>query len=379
MNEIQGLVGEAREIRIAIISPKAYPVFNDSVTGTYGGAEIALSLVARQLSNFDQLNVEVLVGDYDQPECENVDKLRLHKALDSRGGDFRNLLHLLSVMKKVDADIYIQRTLSVASALIALHCRLRRRRFVYWVAHDHETDGGHPLYRNVFTRMAVRMLFQLASHVIVQNDYEASELNRRFPGTQCTLIKKGIELPEESSSGEEIYDAIWVGRCDEWKNPEAFIQLAMKHPDRRFLMICPPALGKESYHQEILNQASLCANLEAKDRTHNFEVLNLIRASRIFCMTSVQEGDWPVVVLEAASLRKPILSLFLEYSGLVDKYKGGRTFHGNFAEFSKEFGGLVEDECRRRAMGDGAFRYIKEVHDVGKQTAQLMKLINELT
>lgn len=366
-------------MKIAIVAPKIYPVFTQSKDDTYGGAEIALSLVARELSKLEDMDIQILVGDYGQAETEKIGEITLRRSLDAQGNALNNCLRLLSTMNAADADVYIQRTLTVASALIALYCRIFQRRFIYWVAHDNETDGGHPLYRRPITRLAIRLLFKLASHVIVQNEYENVQLKKRFPGVICSVVKKGIVSPAELLSVNEVYDAIWVGRCDDWKNPEAFVQLASNHPPMRFLMICPPALGKEYHHHQFSRTASCYPNLEVRGRTSNLEVLELIQKSKIFCITSSQEGDWPVVVLEAASLRKPVLSLHLDYEGLVADYDGGICCHGDFASLSSEFEMLIGNDRRRAEMGIGAYEYVKDVHDVRKQTLKLVKLINDLS
>ena len=365
-------------MKIAIIAPKAYPVFKQSVNGTYGGAEIALSLVARELCQLDDMSVHMLVGDYGQNDTESVGRITFHRSLSHESGAFVNSINLLSAINKVEAQIYVQRTLTAASALIALYCRVRRRRFIYWVAHDSETDGGHPLYRRAVTRFLVRLLFRVASLVVVQNDYEKEQLVAQYPGVRCAVIKKGIELPEDMPSGENDYDAVWVGRCDEWKNPEDFLRLAEAYPDRKFLMICPSALGKESLHQKIVSAASHLDNLDMRDRTRHSYVLALVGRSKVFCITSSQEGDWPNVVLEAASLKRPVLSLHLDYEGLVSDFQGGTSCDGNFELFSKEFGRLMDDQTSRIAMGNGAYRYVKNIHDVEIQTEKLVRLINEL-
>lgn len=366
-------------MKVAIIAPKAYPVFDQSTVDTYGGAEVALSLVARELSKVEDFDIHMLVGDYGQPDVKRIGAVTLHRSLVSNAGPLRNGLRLISKMNSVDADIYIQRTLSVASTVIALYCRVRRRRFVYWVAHDDETDGGNRLYRNKLTLPLVNLMFNTASHVIVQNDYEREQLAKRFPRVSCFVVKKGMELPHDSLRTEEKYDAIWVGRCDEWKNPEAFVELAKGRSAYRFLMICPPAVGKEDDHRGLISSASGCSNLEIRGRTGNREVLELMNASRMLCITSTQEGDWPVVVLEAASLRKPILSLHLNYSGLIDEYGGGYFCQGDVSILASEFTRMMADESLRKRLGNGAYSYVNDVHDVRKQTAKLVDLINDIS
>lgn len=366
-------------MKIAIVAPKAYPAFNRSAVDTFGGAEIAMSGIACNLARIDGIDVDVLVGDYGQPDVERLEGVALHRCLVSRAGPLRNVLRLLSTMKSVDADIYMQRTLSLGSTLIAVFCSLSRRRFIYWVAHDSESDGGHPLYHNLLTSPLVKLMYKTASHVIVQNEYEHDQLVRRFPGISCSVIKKGMVLPLDSPLVAATYDAVWVGRCDEWKNPEAFIRLAKECRSFRFLMVCPPALGKEDYHREVIASASGCDNLDIRGRTANNDVLDLVAASSVFCFTSKQEGDWPTVVLEAASLKKPILSLDLNYAGLIDEFAGGRFCEGDQSRFADELRTIIENDVLREKMGNGAYDYVRRSHNAQTQTAKLVRVINELS
>lgn len=364
--------------KIGIVAPKIYPVLKESAIDTFGGAEVALSMVARELSRRAEFDVHVLVGDYGQEKVESLDRLTLHRALDSHAGLLRNALRLLSTINSAGARVYIQRTLAVASAVIAMYCWLTGRRFVYWVAHDGETDGTHGLYKSWPTASLIHLMFRLSSHVIVQNDYERDQLIKRIPGIRCTLIKKGIALPKSGSFREKDIDAIWVGRCDEWKNPEAFIELAAEYRDRRFVMICPPAEGKDSYHRQVLARTETFQNLEVKGRTANAEVLDLVSRSHLFCITSSKEGDWPNVVLEAASLRIPVLALAINYEGLIDKFGGGRFCGGSLVRLFEEFQSMICDPDVRSKMGNGAYQYVRETHDVRKETAKLVGLLNDI-
>jgi len=364
--------------RIAIVAPKMYPVLKQSAIDTFGGAEVAMALVARQLSQRPDLDVHVLVGDYGQGEEERIQGLTLHRSLKSDAGTLGNATKLLASLRNVDAQVYIQRTLTIASTVIALYCKAKRRKFIYWVAHDGETDGAHPLYKKRTTSVLVDLMFRLASHVIVQNKYEEEQLQKRVAGIRCTLIKKGIHLPAEPAEDQESIDALWVGRCDEWKNPEAFIDLAREHNDFRFSMICPAAQGKEEYHRQVESCASGCSNLDFRGRTANHEVLEQMRQSKVFCITSSQEGDWPNVVLEAASLRKPILSLALNYDDLITKYEGGRFSNGRYTIFAEEFRSMMRDSERRKEMGNGAYDYVRETHNTQDQISKLTRLLNGL-
>lgn len=364
-------------MKIAIVSPKLYPVLVESSTASFGGAEVALAQIARELARTGQFDVHAIVGDYGQARMTRVDEVAVHRGMLAGAGAVRNGFKLFRTIADVDADVYVQRSLAVATTLIGLFCRLRGKRFVYWVAHDGETDGSHPLSRSRLTGWWVRLMYRTASRIVVQNEYEREQIAMRFPRTKSVLIKKSIVSREPSRDAKRI-DAIWVGRCDDWKNPQAFIRLARNNPGSRFEMVCPPAVHKEDRYVETLREAQNCPNLEFHGRVAHRVVLQLMNESRLFCITSSQEGDWPNVVLEAASVGLPVLSLSLNYTGLIDEFGGGVYCHDDEREMRREFARLVHDDDELASLGRGARDYVRSVHDVGRQTSKLVEALNGL-
>ncbi|MCG8369879.1 MAG: glycosyltransferase, partial [Proteobacteria bacterium] len=318
-----------------------------------------------------------VVGDYGQARTARVDGVAIHRGMLAGAGAVRNGCRLFRAIADVDADVYMQRSLAVATTLIALFCRLRGKHFVYWVAHDGETDGSHPLSRSRLTGWWVGLMYRTASRIVVQNEYERERLSTRFPRARCILIKKGIVVRERSRDAKRI-DAIWVGRCDDWKNPQAFIRLARNNPARRFEMVCPPAVDKEDRYVETRREAQSCPNLEFHGRIAHRAVLQLMNESRLFCITSSQEGDWPNVVLEAASLGLPVLSLSLNYPGLIDEFGGGVYCHDDEREMGRQFERLLRDDDELASLGRGARNYVRSVHDVARQTSKLLEALDGL-
>ena len=149
--------------RIAIIAPKMYPVLTESGTDTFGGAEVALSVVAAELARSGEFDVHVLVGDYGQEDVVHLGGITLHRALRSDAGFLGNAYRLLACLHEVNAGLCLQRTLAVASSVLAVYCKFTRKRFVYWVAHDGETDGQHSLYSNPITAFLVRLMYKYIS------------------------------------------------------------------------------------------------------------------------------------------------------------------------------------------------------------------------
>jgi glycosyltransferase involved in cell wall biosynthesis len=173
----------------------------------------------------------------------------------------------------------------------------------------------------------------------------------------------------------KTYDGIWVGRCDTWKRPELFLKLAENNPDKKFIIICPPATKKDEYFTLIKNQAQTLKSLEFVDFSTQKDVYFYLAKSKVFCFTSEKEGDWPMVVLEAAATGLPILSYNLSYGDLVEKYHGGFNCQGDFSLLNDRFSTIVENPEMCKTMGNNAYKYIFEHHNIKINANEFLRII----
>ena len=365
-------------MKICFISPKSYPLFNPEVKATFGGAEVQMSTLAKACAHDVSLDVHVMVADFGQADQEQREGCHVWKALNFKNNPLRQILDFSKIFKQIDADVYIQRTLTLYSGIIARYTsRTMKKRFIYMVAHDMETDGTHPLYRKPFISWLAKNVFRHADCVVVQNEYEKAQLLRSHPGLVVVIFKKPIDEGIYRLQAKKKYDGIWVGRCDDWKKPEAFLSMCKALPENSFVMIAPPATGKQAYFEKIKSVAAGLPNVTFYDFLPNKEVRVQLAESRIFCMTSTQEGDWPMVVLEAAASGLPIVSLHVNYDGLIDECGGGIYCNNDTHTLAVSMERLCRDDDLYVSMSSGARTYIARYHAIDTQMEKFKELLHD--
>jgi glycosyltransferase involved in cell wall biosynthesis len=363
-------------MKICFIAPKAYQLFNPKIKSTFGGAEVQLSLLAKELAKDQKLDINFMVADYGQKSKELINNVKIWKSLNFKKNILSQVFSFFKIFNKINADIYIQRTLTPQSGIIALYCKLKRKKFVYMVAHDRETDETHELYNDFIKSFLAKLTFKLASKIIVQNEYELINLKKRYPKKKISILKKGLKI-NDFKKNKMRYDAIWVGRCEIWKNPEIFLEMAKAFPKNKFLMICPKATNKEEYFKEILKKASNLKNLNFIEFIENNKITELLYQSKVFIFTSNQEGDWPMTILEATSCCVPVISSKLNYDYLIDKYNGGIYCNNNFNKLKESFKDLILNNKKLKEYSKNAYKYAKDYHNIKVNAKKFKEIISQ--
>lgn len=357
--------------RVVAIAPKALPYLDSSVSGVFGGAEVQLSLLSKEFVSrgFD---VTLLVGDYGQGRTIWIDGLKCRRAFRASHPPAVQFVSILMHLILRPRSIVMQRTLTPVSGILALITRIFLGKFVYMVAHDRETDGTHRLFASPHGRLAARMCFALSSLVVTQNDEESEKLRKNYPRARILLNKKGVaHATIQSEPLSILYSALWIGRSEHWKDPESFLHLSKSLPELRFLMICSCATNDHELFHQLRSKASAVPNLDFIPGTYYDEVAYFLQRTKCYVFTSVSEGDWPMVVLEAASYGLPIIAYHRSYDFLIDQYEGGVFVDGDFERLKQEVRLLDTDETKRRVMGEGAQRYINDHHNIQRAVSML--------
>jgi len=123
-------------MKICFIAPKAYQLFNSKIKSTFGGAEVQLSILAKEIAKDKKFDVNFMVADFGQEKVELCDNVKVWKSINFKDNIFKQIYNFFKVFRKINADIYIQRTLTPQSGAISLYCMLKRKKFIYMVAHD---------------------------------------------------------------------------------------------------------------------------------------------------------------------------------------------------------------------------------------------------
>ncbi len=363
-------------MKIAIVFPKdSEALFNRNSKRTFGGANVQMYMIAKELSSYGTIETISYINPYDEIDFDESDKFKFIKTFKETDNILKKIIMFHFRIKKTKPDIIVQRGLTLFSCLLALYCRLRGIRFVFMFAHDIEAEGKYQGTRKKCYLFP--MLLRYSFLLIVQNVIEMDLLRSRTKEGNLKILKKGLEIRRLKRSPSKVYDAVWVARCEEWKNPELFIRLAALNPGKKFIMICSEVPGKEEYFREIKEAAKQSTNLTFLNFVKNDEIYNLLLQSRIFVITSDQEGDWPMVVLEALSCGVPVLSLKLNYNGLLTEHGAGCYCYNNFEEMNKEFGALLKDKKSYTAKSAKALDYVKSNHEIKNNVRELLRLIED--
>lgn len=369
-------------MKVCFISLKAYPLFNNDIKAMHGGAEVQMSILARHLAQEDGFDVHVITASYRNKPIKKFKNLTIWPTFSFGLFTPLKIIKFLSVFNKIDADVYIQRTLSFYSFFLAAYCRMKGKKFIYMVAHDNELNGREMLFRYPFGKRLVSKLFSKASAIVVQNEFQHNLFKENFNNRYLFVMKKIAQVHENGSYFDHYasYDAIWLARAETWKQPDKFIELAEMNPDKRFLMICPYLSQSytQSKYNKLAHKAEKTINLTFMTHVIYEQVSGILRKCRVFCSTSTSEGDLPMSILEAATLGLPVLMLSINnYKNNPDEAIG-IDCNNNLDMMSEKLNALCEDETLYKHYSETARHYVAQYHCKDTIMQQLKQILQTI-
>lgn len=360
-------------MKICFIAPKAYQLFNQSIESTFGGAEVQLRLIAKELAQNKSLDIQFIVADYSQNDLEDYEGIKVWKSLNFKENIIKQILKFLKIFKKNNADVYIQRTLTPFSGIMALYCRLTGKKFVYMVAHDSETDGIHIVFKTKIKSFFANLVFKYSDLIITQNEYQKRTFKRK--NIESVIIKSGYLIPEYIGNKKDYI--LWVGRSEDWKRPGLFLKLAEHNTKENFVMVCPPSTYNPDLSNELKEKARKIKNIEFVEFVPFNRIDNYFQEAKIFVNTSTQEG-FPNTFIQAAKNKTPIISMNVNPDNFLNEYNCGFCCNNNFDEMNKKLNKLMKDKGLYQVMSENAYKYARENHDIKKTAKKFYELIKGL-
>jgi glycosyltransferase involved in cell wall biosynthesis len=359
-------------MKICMIFPKDSIGFFIQDSGiTFGGATVQLHQIATTVVELGE-DVTCLIPSSEQYRDKIDVKYRYIEPYEKNDQLYVKIIGLLKSLKRLKPEYVFQRGLVLSSILFALMCRLIGIKFVFMFAHDIEANG---YYQNSRRRARLfRLLLSSAYRLICQSERQRDSIPFKYRA-KTYIMKKGLLRREESASSDKKYDASWVARCERWKRPHDFIELARRNPDKRFLMVCSRVDTEIEYFKEISLAAKAAENICFFESMTNDEVYENLRLTRIFCITSDMEGDWPMTVLEAGSCGVPVLSLYFDNDDFLKNGDSGYYCRGSLDEMNERFRELLNSEKIYIEKSASIKRYIDENYNIEKNVKRLMDII----
>ena len=298
---------------MCFVAPLAWPVLaRDPDIDIVGGAEVQQSILARGLAATGY-RVSMICLDFGQPQPALVDGVTVHKTYRPDEGIpvlrflYPRLTGMWRAMRKVDADVYYQRTADMLTGIVAEFCRHHDKRSIYGAASDVDFLPGRQKIQYLRDRRLYEHGLRRVDRVIVQNTEQQRNCRTHY-GRDATVIPSCYELPA-GAGGDGGDTVLWVGNMRDIKRPELFLEIARRLPHRRFVMVGGTGVsnGHETRFESIRAAALQQPNLEFPGFLPLERVEPLFDRARVVVNTSIHEG-MPNTFLQAWARGVPTLA-----------------------------------------------------------------------
>lgn len=365
------------KIEICFISTYAYPLFNSESTSIHGGSELQLYLIAKELSINNDFAISFIVGDFGQKNVDEYEKIKLFKSFNPKSNDslYKKLIQAIlyyRLFKKIDADIYFTSAANSTVGLVSLFCKLNNKKHIHRTAHENEVNLSY-YKEGILGKIFIKGLVG-SDLVVTQNEMHKKSLGKNHK-IDASVLKNSFDVRDTNLSEKD--SILWVARCDYWKKPELFIQLAKSIPNERFIMVCPPANENEDYQKEIEEKANKSKNLIFIDRVPFNDIQFYFNRAKIFINTSEYEG-FPNTFLQAGIAKTPILSLNVNPDEFINKYNCGFFCENDFDKLVENANILINNKEEWDEKSGNVLNYVKENHDIHKNVEKLTNWIYAL-
>lgn len=370
-------MSDTKKTTVCFIALQAYPLLNTGYHGPVGGGEVQLVQLAKIFSEQKNNHISFIVRDHCQPAEEVISGIDVYAFNDnpklfSRIKGIRVIpivFRFFFLLKKINAQFYIQRSAGFLTFLIALFCRLFQKKFIYMVAHDWDCTKEFEQSNG-----AVGKLFVLGlrwANVVVSQHQEQRALLLENYGVQSIVVKSAYPI-NPLAAGQPKDFILWVGRCDTWKHPEVFLLLVQRFPHQKFVMVIAQA-GDETLFRHILNEGSVYQNLTVKTNVPFKDVDTYFQQAKVFVNTSAYEG-FPNTFIQAAKNNTPIVSLHVNPENFLTVYECGYFAENSLEHAARFLEKLLKDELLWQRMSNNALVYAQKNHSIQDVSKKIQAL-----
>lgn len=309
-------------MRIAFVTNVGYSLFHQEIRETYGGGQIDLYLLAKELRRNKDYDVAMIFLDYGQSFEEHVDGIHLIKSYRPRkhGRRLRQFIvacfRLWGALRRADADIYFHEGAEFEIAITRIFCFFKKRKYVFRCANIIDVDGRY-YQKNPLHGLLFSFGLSNASAYIAQTKDQERLL--KIKGKHVSIIENmhPIHLLP-TTAGDRI---AWIGRLTRVKRPDVFLRLAKAFPSLHFLMLGPVDAVDREYARDIQLQAQKIKNLQYIEKIPFQRTPEIFDRACLLVNTSEYEG-FPLTFVQAMCQGIPILTMGIDPDRVVSKIAG---------------------------------------------------------
>jgi glycosyltransferase involved in cell wall biosynthesis len=364
---------------ICFLAPNAYPVLSgDEGIELIGGAELQQVIVAKYLAERGY-QVSMICLDFGQQDQVEIDGVKVFRAYKPSEGIpilrflWPRLTSIWDCLKRVDADIYYQRTAGMLTGVIAAFCKSHGKKSVFAVAGNPDLETNTSRIRYARDRWIYLYGLRHVDRILVQND-EQSRLCRMNFGLEAVRIPNCYPAPTRRPPATGKY-VLWVSTIRKLKQPDIFLDLAQALPSLQFRMIGGPAVGEETLYEAVGRRAAKLPNVEFLGYTPYSSIDSHFEAATLFVNTSESEG-FPNTFLQAWARGVTTVS-FVDCGARLDGRPVGFIVN-SLAEMKAWVAKLATDFDLRFAEGARCLAYLECNHLPDRVIPQYEHLFAEL-
>ncbi|MCB9109941.1 MAG: glycosyltransferase [Anaerolineales bacterium] len=392
--------------KLCITSPWNYPLFNPDNKTHFGGWEVRIALIAKELACRGNFQVNLIVGDHGQPhlECRHgvnlyswqarqiwgipfpsqkdnessgylagiIDRLRGKRfrknGVSGTVGTYTITPEMTAIYDEVDADIYMVPGNSQFSGEVAFYARQREKKYVFLAGSDMDYYPEYRLHPDQLDIYSVPFALKTyaienADAHIVQNERQLEMLQTGYERSG-TVIKNPIDLALLYPRNDAADTILWVGKSDERvKRPSLVLELARQLPEYKFIVVMN--VGLPETHAIRLEEARSLPNVVLIERVPFEQIESQFANARLHLNTSVFEG-FPNTFLQAAKYGVPTISLVVDPGSMLSTHGCGFTCGGDLEKMKGYIRDVMSDNDLFSDLGRHALHYVEEYHDKEK-------------
>ena len=250
------------------------------------------------------------------------------------------------------------------------------------------------LYKKIiFTGLNMYALRKMDYYIAVSTSFKRMLVSRNFAPNDIYTVYNGMNFDDVISYDEkdDFFERIGyvpengeirvgiIGRHDYVKGHDIFIKgaalVAKKHKNVKFLIAGTgegqDALKELAKKEGISDKLKFCGFIK--------DIYSFINILDINTITSRSES-FPYVMLEGARLKKPLVAA--DVGGISDLVEDGKTGYlfeaGDYESFAEKVCGLIEDEEKRKKMGDAIFKRATSVFSSENLALEHMRIYEDV-
>lgn len=368
-------------MKIAILSLWAQKLFDESETAQFGGAELQLYLLANFLATECAVEVRFITrgrGPFKRFTTESgIEVWKLPYRKTSAARTIFGLWDIYKSCLDVDADVYIQRGGGVETGVTAFAAKQKGRPFVFMCSSIWDADRMNEKNRGFLLGMFYMFGLSNAATVVTQTLDQQNLLKENY-GRESLVLRSAHVIPEPTPM--PAGDVLWVGRCDETKRPDRFLDLAESMPQNAFTMVCPlihPNSNSRQMFIDIQERASAIANVTFFPGVSFGETEQLFNQHRVSVNTSDKEG-YPNTFVQSFKWGRPVASLNVDPDAILTEKQLGGCANGDWRQFVEITSNLLNNVDEWRKLSNNARRFAEEQHDIQRIGRRLYEHIQDL-